>query len=283
MDQGTKLLVPSPGASPGGAVALLLPGMSLNATIFPSLSVPTISADFARFDASHEALRPARDGVGNPLMEAYVDVLDDLESEPLWHSAERRIVVAHSFGAMLALAWLIRHRNSGVARVDGVVLSSTTAGPMYDICRVRLGRLVGREFRFPVKPLMKLWDNPTVTKGLKRMAGDADQASPVDFKRLRRPSDWRVGLAGWRNSTWPAKRSFRAAMQGFDAREYLHLITARTIVLHGDRDVYFGIPVAADLAGRLPSAELRIIPGAGHTVPLTHGDRVRQAAEELLG
>src|SRR5688572_32538775 len=85
-----------------GLVALLLPGMTLNATIFPAFPFPTITADFTRLVLGRNGASPA---LAARRMGVYVDLLDEiLTAEPAWH-AERRIVIAHSFGGMLALAW----------------------------------------------------------------------------------------------------------------------------------------------------------------------------------
>jgi pimeloyl-ACP methyl ester carboxylesterase len=71
-------------------------------------------------------------------------------------------------------------------------------------------------------------------------------------------------------------------MDGFDVRKALPSITGRTIVLHGTNDVFFPVSVAEDLAQRLPNAELRVISGAPHTLPLTHGAEVSRAVDDLL-
>jgi pimeloyl-ACP methyl ester carboxylesterase len=52
-------------------------------------------------------------------------------------------------------------------------------------------------------------------------------------------------------------------------------------VLHGTRDTYFRTPVAEDLAARLPRAELRMVDGARHVLPLTHPDAVQRAVRDL--
>jgi pimeloyl-ACP methyl ester carboxylesterase len=71
-------------------------------------------------------------------------------------------------------------------------------------------------------------------------------------------------------------------MRGFDVRNRLSAISVPAIVLHGPRDVYFSLAVARELAGLLPQAELRVVPGAAHTLPLTHGAEVVRAVRDLL-
>jgi pimeloyl-[acyl-carrier protein] methyl ester esterase len=53
-------------------------------------------------------------------------------------------------------------------------------------------------------------------------------------------------------------------------------------VLHGTRDSLFPLRVASDLAARLPWAELQVVEGAGHALPLTHPDAVLRAFDAVL-
>jgi pimeloyl-ACP methyl ester carboxylesterase len=258
-----------------GTVALFLPGMTLNASIFPELGMPTVAVDFTR-------LVVGRDGWSAELaakrMGFYVKRLTErLAAEPAWMGARRRIVVAHSFGGFLALAWLLECAEDPLARVDGLVLIGTSAGPMYDVVRLRLlgaGRWV---VRVPLGPLMPLWNNAFLTRALGEWSERRDRLETVDFRTLADRSDLAVGLAGWRNTDWRARRSYRFAMDGFDVRDRLGAIAVPAVVLHGTRDVYFAVEVARDLARRLPHAELRVVPGAAHMLPLTHGEEVLEA------
>jgi pimeloyl-ACP methyl ester carboxylesterase len=259
----------APPAAPATA-ALLLPGMSLNATLFPSFAFPTIAPEFNR-----TAPPPERG------MEPYLERLDELAAHPAWAGTERRLVVGHSFGGMLALAWLLRHGCAGPARADGLVLIGTTAGPMFDAVRVRLAGAGRHEWRIGIGPLLPLWNSAAVTRGFKRLlSGGSLRTADVDFRRLGLRGD--LGLAGWRNTDWDARRAYRAAMDGFDVRRRLHQIRLPTIVLHGTRDRLFPLSAARVLAAGLPRAELRIVEGAGHVLPLTHGDAVLTAVRDLL-
>jgi pimeloyl-ACP methyl ester carboxylesterase len=246
--------------------------MSLNATLFPRFDVPTVAADFNR------SAPPA-----DRRMEPYLDRVDELAAHAPWTDAKRRIVVGHSFGGMLALAWLLRHGCAGPARADGLVLVGTTAGPMFDAVRVRLAGAGDREWRVGIRPLLPLWNSVTVTRGLKRLlSGGTLATTDVDFQRLPVRTDVAVGLAGWRNTSWDARRAYRAAMDGFDARHRLREIPVPTIVLHGTRDRLFPTGAARTLAAGLPRGELRLIEGGGHVLPLTHGGAVVSAVEDLL-
>jgi pimeloyl-ACP methyl ester carboxylesterase len=256
-------------ATPPAAV-LLLPGMSLNATIFPDLGLPVLAPEFAAY---------APDAAG---MAPYVERVQHLTTAPLWQEAQYRLVVAHSFGGMLALSWLLACPDVG-ARVHGLVLIGTTAGPMFDAVRLRIAWWRSRAWRVGVGPLLPLWDSPGVTRGLHRLLNrSASETRPVDFRALRHHDDIHVGLAGWYATDWRARRAFRNAMRGFDVRDRLGDVAVPTVVLHGEHDCYFTVASARDLAGRLPRGELRVVRGAGHVLSLTHGDAVRDAVRDLL-
>jgi pimeloyl-ACP methyl ester carboxylesterase len=249
---------------------LLLPGMSLNATTFPDFPGPTLSPDFNRFaPADHRG------------MPEYLEVVDRLVDVPVWRDARQRVVVGHSFGGMVALAWQLHHRGQGPARVDGQVLVGTTAGPMFDSVRLRLGGIRQREWRVGVRGVIALWHRPGVTRSVQRLM--SRHVRKVDFRTLRHRSDLAVGLAGWRNTDWRARMAYRQAMDGFDVRHRLPEIGVPTVVLHGTRDRLFPLQAARRLAEGLPNAELRVIPGAGHVLPLTHGESVLLAVRDLLG
>jgi pimeloyl-ACP methyl ester carboxylesterase len=261
-------------------VVLLLPGMTLNATIFPPLDLPTVSIDFTRLvlgpDGASPELAARRIGM-------YADFLSErLRREAAWN-ALRRIVVAHSFGGMLALAWWLANRGSDVARVDGMVLIATTAGPMFDSVRLRLGSVGGVETRVGISWLVRLWNRPTVTRTMKRLlTGGSLEARPVDFRSSGIRSDWALDRAGWRNTDWRAMRAYRLAMEGFDVRDRLGEIAVPIIVLHGTADTLLPPQCAKELAAGLPHAELRLVQGAGHALPLTHSKQVGEAVGDLV-
>jgi pimeloyl-ACP methyl ester carboxylesterase len=261
-------------------VLLLLPGMTLNASVFPDFGMPAVGVDFTRLvvgpDGWSAELEAKRMGF-------YVErLVARLRGEPRWAAARRRVVVGHSFGGFLALAWLLASGDDPLARIDGLVLVSTSAGPIYDGVRLRLAGGERWAWRVPAGPLMRVWNNTAVTRLMDRLSAAGGRVGEVNFQGLRSHSDLAVGLAGWRNTDWRARRSYRFAMRGFDVRDRLSAISVPAIVLHGPRDVYFSLEVAGELAGLLPRAELRVVPGAAHTLPLTHGPEVVRAVRDLL-
>jgi pimeloyl-ACP methyl ester carboxylesterase len=259
----------------GHTSLLALPGMTLNSTIMPPFPWDWLSVDFTQF-------QPGLPDAAIDMSVYRQALADRLAAEPLWQR-RRRIVVAHSFGGMLALDWLSESARVGIRAADAIVLVATTAGPMFDAVQIRLGTIAGKEIRVPFKPLMPVWNHSSVTRIVKRLtARSAGTEGRVDFTQVNPPSDVAVDVAGWRNTHWRSMRTYRLAMRGWDRRADLARLELPAVVLHGSEDTLFPISVAEDLARRLPRAELRIVESAGHVLPLTHGDHVIAAVEDVL-
>lgn len=261
------------------AAALLLPGMSLNATIFPDFGLPTVTPDLSGIDLG-------KDGVTKELVQDGFDVFvrllqNKLGTADCWKSS-RRIVVAHSFGGMLALRWLLGTSDKEPPRVDGLVLISTTAGPMYQRVKARMPAPSGWQWRVGVGWLVPIWNQPLVTKTVKRFLNNGMlSADRVDFRALGIESDADLGLAGWRNTDWRAMRAFRYVMDGFDVRQRLRELTVPTVILHGTEDSLFDVEDARFLSQEMPNAELRLVDRAAHALPVTHGNEVVGAVNDL--
>ncbi len=262
-------------------VVLLLPGMTLNASVFPDFGMRAVTMDFTKLVVSPTGWS---EELASKRMGFYIERLRDrLRRDATWSAAARRVVVAHSFGGFLALAWQADRQGDSLARIDGLVLVATSAGPMYDAVRLRLFGGERWALRVPVRALMWLWNHRGLTQAIARLTAPDGRVTDVDFRRIAVRSDVGMGLAGWRNTDWRARRSYRFAMEGFDVRDRLPSISVPTIVLHGPRDSFFPLAVARDVARRLPRAELRVVPGAAHALPLTHGEEVVRAVRDILG
>jgi pimeloyl-ACP methyl ester carboxylesterase len=67
-----------------------------------------------------------------------------------------------------------------------------------------------------------------------------------------------------------------------DRRPKLKTIKVPTVVVHGAEDPLFSVEGGKDTAANIPGAELRIIPGMGHDLPIplakTVADAIASAA-----
>ncbi|HUD52409.1 alpha/beta hydrolase, partial [Parvibaculum sp.] len=82
-------------------------------------------------------------------------------------------------------------------------------------------------------------------------------------------------------------RQMAAAMTNGDRRQKLRRIEVPTMVLHGAADPLVPVEAARDTAASIDGAELRIIEGMGHDIPLqlveTFADAIVAAAERATG
>jgi pimeloyl-ACP methyl ester carboxylesterase len=260
-----------PNVAADNTVILELPAMTLNETAFPGLDLPTVCPRYSDLVELFDDRKARRVG-----LVPYVRGLEHwLSRNAMWLGAHHRIVIGHSFGAMLALCWLAGNPETPV---DGLVTIAASAGPLFARVQVR----VWRRFRLPAAPLLPLWNTRIVTRTCKRLlSGGKLAAGEVDFQSLEDRSDLAVDRAGWRHVDWERLRAMRLALSGFDVRESLQRIRARTIVLHGDCDRLFDVREASYLASTIPGAELRVISGAGHGLPLSHPDALVAAVHDL--
>ena len=53
---------------------------------------------------------------------------------------------------------------------------------------------------------------------------------------------------------------------------YLSTITARTLIVHGDRDPFFPISIPVEMYGAIPDSYLWVVPNWGHGAPHGHSD-----------
>ncbi len=92
-----------------------------------------------------------------------------------------------------------------------------------------------------------------------------DKIRPADYERGRR-----IHARG-DEQTRELERQFHAFKDSYDdmnfTSPYLSQITARTLIMHGDRDEFFPVEIALEMYRGIPNAELWIIPGGGH-VPI---------------
>lgn len=79
------------------------------------------------------------------------------------------------------------------------------------------------------------------------------------------------------------ERQTAAILADGDRRPLLRRLNVPTVVLHGDADVMVPVANASDTAESIPGAELRIVEGMGHDIPLqlidTFADAIESAAE----
>jgi pimeloyl-ACP methyl ester carboxylesterase len=103
-------------------------------------------------------------------------------------------------------------------------------------------------------------------EGAKVMAS----AYPVDDAKVREQA-----LNDFRRSYYPVgfQRQYAGILASPDRRPKLKTIRAPTVVLHGDADPLVPVEGGRDTAANIPGAELRLVAGVGHEMPLAVQDQ----------
>jgi pimeloyl-ACP methyl ester carboxylesterase len=126
----------------------------------------------------------------------------------------------------------------------------------------------------------------TITRAVKVIQVMAGPDYPPDEKRIRdlvvrsmkRSAD-RAGMA--------RHNAVSALGLREDRRARLRTIKVPTVVVHGAKDPLMSVEGAKDTAANIPGAELRIIPGMGHDLPIplvnTIADAITAAAARATG
>ena len=185
---------------------------------------------------------PPKQAIGSREYAAAVEPLLD-ELEP------RAVLVGHSFGGRVALHLANRHP----ARFAGLVL---TGAPLV---RLTVGRKPHPIFR------------------LGRWAGGRGLIPAAQVERLRErygSSDYRAARGVMRDVL------VRTINESYDAE--LANLNLPVVLVWGADDRQVPLSVAEGLTARVSTAELQVLAGVGHAVPLEAPQALREAVEEML-
>ncbi len=179
---------------------------------------------------------------------------------------DRGIAAAHviglSMGALVALELAVRMP----ARVSSLVLvGGGVGGPATVLPGPRRAIAAGAAVARDSVRHRRLWPAAALFSDTFRASQpDAVHELTAPFG-AHRPPPWAVG---WQT----------LAVSCFGRAGALPRVTAPTLVLHGGADVMSPVGNARRLAAAIPGAQLHVVPGAGHAVPLEHP----QASAELI-
>jgi pimeloyl-ACP methyl ester carboxylesterase len=231
-----------------GEPLLLITGFTISAAVFDPI-LPLYEPHFECIVYDHRASgRSDKPPLLTSMAELAGDaarVLDEL-------GIESAHVSGLSMGGMVAQEMAIRFPE----RVRGLMLGcSTPGGP--------------RAIRPSLKELGTL--GVTTVKAL-REPGRPWLSAALFSDEFRREHPERVRellrlFAKHRAPAYGALAHLMASVY-HDTTSRLHLIEAPTLVMHGERDQMAPLANARMLAGRIPDAELAIVPGAGHAYGL---------------
>ena len=178
------------------------------------------------------------------------------------------VLVGHSMGGMTIQSYAAEHPHDFARRVQGVVLVATAA------------RTVGRAVpaaiveRFLGEGRAEWTRRGAVGRRMVRGAiGQRPQRGHIDLT-----------LEGFAAAAGEARAGFLVAMAAMDLRAAGEVIgTVPTKILVGSRDGLTPPRLARQMADGIRSAELEVIPGAGHMLPLEAPDRIAAAVRSVAG
>lgn len=184
---------------------------------------------------------------------------------------ERPIVLGHSYGGSVAMAWALGDPEGTAAVVDVSGATMPWRGPLNWTYRITEGRLAGAV----VPWLVAAWAPQAIV----------DRAIAGTFRPDDVPDAYAEQLG--------AALTIRAASFRANARQVNSLLPAVTAmaarypsltmpleIVHGDLDTIVGLEVhSRPLAGLVPGAHLTVLPGVGHMPHHTHPEAVVAAID----
>lgn len=182
------------------------------------------------------------------------------------HGVSRAVVVGHSFGGAVAAQLAVRFSE----RVAGLVLLAPSANPasLYAFDHLLAAPVIG--------PLLggaviggAGW---ALSLGALRRALPGDEAYLLQVAhRLRAPAAWRAFAV--------EQRALVSDLPELESS--LGLITAPTRIVAGGADWLVPISSLRRLSRSIPGAELKVVGGAGHLLPLRNPDAVIKAIDAV--
>jgi pimeloyl-ACP methyl ester carboxylesterase len=177
--------------------------------------------------------------------------------------ARTNVVLGHSMGGMVAQEAYARSS----ARIHGLILSGTSPA---------FGKPDGEwQQQFLAARLAPLDAGRTMAdvaeKLVPTMIGEAPDAAGLALARAL--------MAAVPISTY---RAALHALMGFDRREALGRVTVPTLVLAGERDTTAPPAVMRKMAEKIPGAQYRELPGAGHLANLEQPDAFNAVLDVFL-
>jgi len=193
---------------------------------------------------------------------AFHRLADDVEAVRLALGLDRPVVLAHSAGCLVTMAWAAAHPSVPSALILVTPPGRRTADDMHDLPAIRAAR-AGEPWYADAAQALELLDSGDVPGGLRR---ELDRAvRPFAYGR------WDEVTQAHAAST-DGQMSLRA-WAGFDpgpGYDYTPMlaaladVTAPVLVVVGDRDGLSGAVVGERVASRFADARCATVAGAGH-------------------
>lgn len=208
--------------------------------------------------------------------------LDDLERVRQHFRLNSVVLLGHSWGAVLALEYALRHPT----RVSHLVLMNPAPDSAADLTSFRkvylekIGADMDRQRAIVASPAYQAGD-PEAVAARYRIHFKPALARAEDYERLMKTME-----AAFRSQGSEGIVKARAVedrlmldtwqLPGYDLTPKLHGLRIPTLVIAGDKD-FFPLEVASHIADALPNAKLVTMKDCGHFAFLECPDEVRTA------
>jgi len=213
--------------------------------------------------------------------------LDDLERVRLRFKLDRPVMMGHSWGAVLALEYTLRHPD----RVSHLILMNPAPASVADFARMRkhylsrLGADMERQREIVAGADYQSGDPAAVTARYRIHFKPALSRSQ-DYERLMAAMQAgfvKQGREGILKARAVEDRLMLDTWQkpGYDLLPALKALRVPTLVLTGADD-FIPIGVAANIASAIPGAHLEILPACGHFTYLECPAGVRSAIDRFF-
>lgn len=268
-------------------VVLLVMGLGAQLTLWPIEFVDALVARgfrVIRYDNRDIGLSTKFDEAGVPDMAAVMMAAMSGQPVPLAYTLddmaadgvalldalgiERAHVVGASMGGMIAQLIAINHPDKTLSLTS---IMSTTGNPAMPQAKPEaMAVLTNRPVTTDMDVIMDF--------GVKAARTIGSPAYPADEQRLRArvKSDFERSF-----SPIGMMRQMAAIVGNGDRRARLAGVAAPTMVIHGDADPLVPVEGAHDTAAHIKQAELLIIPGMGHDLPVQLVDQIADAVVKV--
>jgi pimeloyl-ACP methyl ester carboxylesterase len=196
------------------------------------------------------------------------------------------VLVGHSLGGVVTLAYMARHAENVRQAVRGVVLVST---PMMYFARSAAGRWPGArlEARALGKVMEKAVESDLFDRVVGRDAGNEGHSLSYRLVRWgfgRRPSPSHVRFVrdAIASVSPEVRRDTYRIMTGYDLRPDIRAIRSPALVVIGGRDRMVNPEESRELARRLPQGRAVELPEAGHASILEEHERFNAQLRRFL-
>jgi proline iminopeptidase len=210
------------------------------------------------------------------------DYASDLEELRAHLGLERMLLLGHSHGGLVAIAYAARHPE----RVERLILASTS--PRFSpehiaatekAMEARSGEAWYADARAAIEQ-----EVAADFAGDEELAALAARMMPFYFAHYGEAErGWTQALAADRLNADATRLWETEIFERVDLSPMLALITMPTLVITGGRDFITGPSCAAELAEGLPQAKTVVLPGIGHMIFVEAPEAFREAVLSFLG